>query len=249
MVDRSPISGGQVPRPPAHRNPPPTSMSPIPGRPPPHLPPSFRPTKRGASCCKICCCCFLVTFLLILLLLTVAGGLIYLYHPKPPSFRIQSCKISAVHVAAKPEGTYFSAAVSAAIQLTNPNEKMMYRYGETYVGITVGDEKDTDMGSTTLPGFEQAGLTTTTLKVETSVKDELLDKREEERLPKQYEDKSLKVNLEVTTTVGIETMGLKIGMLNVAASCQGMTLKDIQSGNASPDCTIRTLHNLDHCTY
>ncbi|CAN0884697.1 NDR1/HIN1-like protein 13 [Linum grandiflorum] len=236
-------AGGQVPRPPGFQNPPPPGRTQIPGRPPPHLPAAFRPTKKGSSCCKICCCTILLIIILILLLLIITGGLFYLYHPKVPSFNVKSFKASALTLTPKPEGTYFSAGVSASVQVTNPNDKLTYRYGETHVGITLGEEKDTDMGSTTLPPFEQDGKKTTSLKVETSVKDQLLDKKEEERLPKQYKDKSLVVNLDIKSAIGVELVGLKLGMMSVEVTCDGMTLKEIESGR-SPACTIQALNRM-----
>ncbi|CAN1271591.1 NDR1/HIN1-like protein 13 [Linum perenne] len=205
--------------------------------------------KKSTSCCRICCCTILVIVILTLLLAAITGFLFYLYQPKLPSFNIKSFKVPTLNLTPKPnQGTYFSAAVSASVQITNPNDKININYGETHVEITLGADMDTDMGSTTLPPFEQTSKQITSLKVDTSVKDQLLDKDEEERLPRQFRDKSLVVNLEVKSSVGFEVFGLNIGMFAVQVTCNGMTLREIDSGR-SPECTIYALHRLDHRAY
>ncbi|KAF2291228.1 hypothetical protein GH714_020748 [Hevea brasiliensis] len=99
----------------------------------------------------------------------------------------------------------------------------------------------TELGSTTLPGFTQGKRNTTSLKIETHVKNQLIDDGNASRLKTRFKHRNLVVNLRVKTSVGLGVVkGFEIGMLAVDVLCDGITMKEIDGGHM-PECTIRTL--------
>lgn len=206
------------------------------------LPPSFRPRKRTKSVCGLCWCFAYFTLAAICFLIAILGGIFFLwFDPKLPVFHIQSFKISTFDVTTKMDGTYLNAATVARLEVRNPNSRLTYRYGVLEVGITLGKDEETELGSTSLPGFTQAKKNTTSLKIESRVKNELVEDGVGSRIKSQFKKRRMVVNLQVKTTVGLGVMkGIEIGMLGVDVLCDGITLKEIDGGNM-PKCTIRTL--------
>ncbi|XP_050236039.1 uncharacterized protein LOC126686063 [Mercurialis annua] len=221
-------SGGKpIPRPPAVRKAP--------------LPASFQPRRRQKSLTRICCCIFFLIFLLLVILVILAAGFFYIwFDPRLPAFHLQSFKISSLNVTSKLDGTYLNAATVARVEVRNPNSKLKYLYGETNVDITLGGDESTPLGSKILPGFVQNKLNTTSLKIETSMKNELIQDEVGSRLKSGFRSKELVVNVRVKTKVGVDVEGLESGMLGVDVFCGGITLKDIDGGDM-PKCGIRTL--------
>ncbi|KAJ6338375.1 hypothetical protein OIU76_007945 [Salix suchowensis] len=203
------------------------------------LPPSFQPRKRRSRHCRLCFCCLILLIMIAILLLMIAGGLFYLwFDPKLPVFHLQSLKLSAFNITKKPDGTFLSAKMVARIEVRNPNEKIIYHFGESNVETTAGDD-EVSLGSTTLPEFTQGQQNTTSLKIETSVNNELIEDGIGSKILDQFTTKKLKVNLDVKTSIGIGAEGVKTGLLGVEVLCGGVTLKETIT--EMPRCIITTL--------
>ncbi|XVF73074.1 hypothetical protein PTKIN_Ptkin12aG0172100 [Pterospermum kingtungense] len=214
-------------------------------RPPPRkpvLPPSFHPPKRKSSFCSVCCCCFCVFFLILLILLVVSSAVFYLwFDPKLPGFHVQSFKISRFNVTKKPDGTYLDAATATRIEVKNPNGKMTYYYGDMEVDVSIGEGGDeTELGTTTVPAFSTGKQKTRSLRVETKASNKLVVDGVGHRLHARYRSKSLAVNVEGRTKVGLGVGGLKIGMVGVTVKCDGITMKQLDRGDM-PKCVINML--------
>ncbi|KAJ6675261.1 LATE EMBRYOGENESIS ABUNDANT (LEA) HYDROXYPROLINE-RICH GLYCOPROTEIN FAMILY [Salix viminalis] len=142
-------------------------------------------------------------------------------------------------VTKKSDGTYLTAKMVARIEVRNPNEKIMYHFGVSEVGTTMGDE-EVNLGSTSLPKFTQEKGNATSLKTVTSVKSELVEDRIGSAILNQFKNKKLKVKMNVRTRVGISVAGMKTGVLGVEVLCGGVTLKETESGEM-PRCVMKIL--------
>ncbi|XWS32082.1 hypothetical protein CRYUN_Cryun23aG0130100 [Craigia yunnanensis] len=213
------------------------------------LPPSFHPKKKNSSCCRVCCCCFCIFFLILFLLLIICGAIFYLwFDPKLPGFHVQSFRISRFDVSKKTDGTYLDATMTTRIEVKNPNGKMTYYYGDTEVDVSLGQGGDeTDLGTTTVPEFSLGKQKTTSLKVETKASNKLVVDGVGDRLLTRYRSKTLPVNVEARTKVGLGVAGMKIGMLGVTVKCDGITMKQLDGGEM-PKCIINTLKCLTQTT-
>ncbi|OMO64342.1 Late embryogenesis abundant protein, LEA-14 [Corchorus capsularis] len=228
-------------RPPGYKDPTaPNGFQPPPRK--PVLPPSFHPKKKRSNCCRVCCCCLCVFILILTLLILISGAVFYLlFDPKSPGFHVQSFRIPRFNVTRKADGSYLDAQTLTRIEAKNPNEKMTYYYDKTEVDVSVGQGDDeTDLGSGTLPEFTMRKQNTTSLKVETKVSNKLVDDRIGTRLQSRFRSKSLVVNVEARTKIGLGVGGLKIGMVGVTVKCDGITLKQLDSGDM-PKCVINML--------
>lgn len=232
-----------LPRPPGYRDP----SHPVKSAPRPLptkktlVPPSLQPRKRRSRhYCRLCLCCSILLFIIVILLLVISGGLFYIwFDPKLPVFHLQSFKFPTFRVTRKSDGTYLTAKMVARIEVRNPNEKIMYHFGESEVGTTMGDE-EVNLGSTSLPKFKQEKGNATSLKTVTSVKSELVEDRIGSAILNQFKNKKLKVKMNVRTRVGISVAGMKTGMLGVEVLCGGVTLKETESGEM-PRCVMKIL--------
>lgn len=234
-------------RPPGYRDPTNPGRPPV-SRPPLRkgvLPPSFQPRRsRKIFDTRVCSCIICIFLLMMLFLLGILAGFIYLwFDPKFPVFHVQSFKIPTFEVSSKLDGTYLNAATVARMEVKNPNSRLTYRYSGYQVDMTLGHGQETDLGSTTLPGLIQVKGNTTSLKIETHVKNQLIDDGTASRLKARFKRRDLLVvNLRVKTSVGMVVVkGFEIGMLGVDVLCDGITMKEIDGGHM-PKCTIRTLN-------
>ena len=227
-------------KPPGYRDPTTTPGKPAIARPPPRkpvLPPSFHPKKRRRNWCRTCCCFVFVFFILLILVVAIAGGLFYLwFDPKLPVFHLQSFRVPKFNVTVKPDGTYLDAETVTRIEIKNPNGKLAIYYGGTQVGVTVGED-ETELGSKEVSGFTQGKKNTTSLKVETSVKNQLVDDGSGTKLKNGFKNKGLVVDVEARTRVGFIVQGLKIGTVGVNALCGAVSLKKLDSGDM-PKCSV-----------
>ncbi|KAJ6400681.1 hypothetical protein OIU84_016174 [Salix udensis] len=148
-----------------------------------------------------------------------------------PSLHYRDSPSGNLRVNKKSDGTYLTAKMVARIEVRNPNEKIMYHFGESEVGTTVGDE-EVNLGSTSLPKFTQEKGNATSLKTVTSVKSELVEDRIGSAILNQFKNKKLKVKMNVRTRVGISVAGMKTGVLGVEVLCGGVTLKETESATA-----------------
>ncbi|KHG13065.1 D-alanine--poly (phosphoribitol) ligase subunit 1 [Gossypium arboreum] len=214
-------------------------------RPPPRkpvLPPSFHPKKRKTSYGRACCCCFCIFFLIFLLLILICGAVFYLwFDPKLPGFHIQSFRISRFNVTKRPDGTYLDARTTTRLEVKNPNRKMIYYYGDTEVEVSLGEGGyETELGTTTVPAFTMLEKNTRSLRVETKASNKLVVDEVGNKLRARYRSKSLPVNVEARTKVGVGVAGLKIGMVGVTVKCDGMSKKQLDGGDM-PKCVINML--------
>ncbi|KAJ4836370.1 hypothetical protein Tsubulata_040533 [Turnera subulata] len=203
---------------------------------------SFQPEKKRKKFLRICCCCvFIFLIVLILLFLIVCGLFILWFDPKLPAFHLQSFKFSSFNVTPKSDGTYLNAAAVGRVEVRNPNAMLAYRYGKSEVRVSVGEGAGlTELGSATLAGFAQAAKSTTSLKIETKVKDGVVQDGEGPLLLRRYKSKTLKVNVGVKSSVGLQWKGLEMGMLGVQVLCGDVTLRQLGAGDM-PKCVINTL--------
>ncbi|KAG6749590.1 hypothetical protein POTOM_046648 [Populus tomentosa] len=168
------------------------------------------------------------------------GGLFYIwFDPKLPVFHLQSIKFPTFSVTKKSDGTYLKAKMVARIEVRNPNEKIIYHFGESKVETTTGDE-EVNLGSTSLPKFTQEKGNATSLKTVTKVNNELIEDRIGSKILHQFKSKKLKVKMNVKTRVGIGAAGMKTGLLGAEVFCGGVTLKETESGEM-PRCVMKIL--------
>lgn len=125
--------------------------------------------------------------------------------------------------------------------MKNPNGKMTYYYGDMEVDVSIGSGVDeTELGTTTVPEFSMGQHKTTSFKVETKASNKLVVDGVGKRLQARYRSKSLAVNVEGRTKAGLGVGGLKIGMVGVTVKCDGITMKQLDSGEM-PRCVINML--------
>ncbi|GMY23824.1 NDR1/HIN1-like protein 6 [Fagus crenata] len=208
----------------------------------PVLPQSFRPRKRRRNWGRICCRYLCVLIMILLVIVAVASTLFYLWFiPQLPVFHLQSFRIPRFNVAVKPDGTYLDAQTVLRVEIKNPNNKLSLFYQHGRVTVTVGGEADpTELGSKDVDGFTQKRRNITSLKVETVVKNQVVDDGDGSKLKARFQSKGLVVSVEVQSGLGFIVEGLKIGPLGVKVLCGGVSLKRLESGD-TPSCTINTL--------
>ncbi|XP_062090595.1 NDR1/HIN1-like protein 6 [Humulus lupulus] len=227
-------------KPPGYRDPTAAPGKPAMSRPPPRksvLPTTFHHKKRRRNWCRTCCCFIFVFLLLLIFVLAIAGGLFYLwFDPKLPVFHLQSFRVPKFNVTVKSDGTYLDAHTVTRIEVKNPNSKLEIFYGRTQVSVTAGGD-DTEFGSQQVSGFTQGKKNTTSLKIETAVKNQLVDDGLGTKLKNGFKNKGLVVDVEARTRVGFIVQGMKIGTVEVDALCGGVSLKKLDSGDM-PKCSV-----------
>ncbi|KAM7277347.1 hypothetical protein ACFE04_019213 [Oxalis oulophora] len=232
-----------VPKPPGYRDPtaPPPVRQPLPvRRKPVHLPPSLQKPKRS-SCCRICCCSFCLFLLILTFVTLISAGIFYLwFDPRFPIFHLQSIRTNRFNVTVKSDGSYLSAETAIRLEVRNPNGKLTYHYGGSNWEVTVGEDKDTDIGSARLDGFNQGRKNTTSLRVVSKVSGLAVDDGVGSRLKARYRTKALIINVDVKTTVAVGLYSYLLGSVPIEIQCGGVTLKRLQSGEM-PKCTINFL--------
>ncbi|XP_039063361.1 NDR1/HIN1-like protein 13 [Hibiscus syriacus] len=210
-------------------------------RPPPRkpvLPPSFHLKKRKTNYFRTCCCCFCI-FFFIFLLVIISGAVFYLwFNLKLPRFHVQSFRISHFNVTKRPDGTYLDDKTTTRLEVRNANGKMSYYYGDTKVDVTVGERGDkTELGTTTVPEFTMWKKNMTSLRAETKVSNKLVVDEVGNKLKNGYRSKSLTVNVEARTRVGVSVAWLKTGRVGLTVKCNGISEKQLDGGDM-PKCAI-----------
>jgi hypothetical protein len=177
---------------------------------------------------------------MLIIVAAVALGLLYLWFvPRLPVFHLQSFRIPPFKVTSKADGTYLDARTVTRVEVKNPNGKLSFFYKKSRVAVTAGEE-DTELGSADVGGFTQEKKNTTSLKVETGVRNQLVTDGEGSRLKAGFLSKDLVVNVEVRTGVGFVVNGVRLGPLGVKVLCGGVSFNRLESG-VMPKCTINTL--------
>ncbi|ESQ39269.1 hypothetical protein EUTSA_v10001596mg [Eutrema salsugineum] len=205
------------------------------------MPSSFRPKKKRRGCCRFFCCCLCITLVLFIFLLLVGTAVFYLwFDPKLPTFSLASFRLDGFKLSDDPDGALLSATAVARVEMRNPNTKLVFYYGNTDVEMSVRSGNDeTGMGETTINGFRQGPKNSTSVKVETSVKSQLVERGLAKRLAAKFQSKDLVINVVAKTKVGLGVSGIKIGMLAVNLRCGGVSLNKLDTD--SPKCILNTL--------
>ncbi|CAA7016874.1 unnamed protein product [Microthlaspi erraticum] len=240
-------------KPPGYRDP--NAATPPPPTPPPiavrpehqpmrktsAMPSSFRPKRKRRSCCRFCCCCVCISLVLFIFLLLVGTAVFYLwFDPKLPTFSLASFRLDGFKLADDPDGASLSATAVARVEMRNPNSKLVFYYGDTAVELSVGSGNDeTGMGETTIKGFRQGPKNSTSVKVETTVTNQLVDRGLAKRLAGKFQSKDLVISVVAKTKFGLGVAGIKIGMLAVNLRCGGVSMNKLDTD--SPKCTLNTL--------
>lgn len=205
------------------------------------IPTSFRPKKKRRSCCRFCCCFVCITLVLLIFLFLIGTAIFYLwFDPKLPIFSLASFRLDGFKLSDDPDGALLSATAVARVEMRNPNTKLVFYYGNTAVEMSVGSGNDeTGMGETTVNGFRQGPKNSTSVKVETTVKNQLVERGLAKRLATKFQSKDLVINVVAKTKVGLGVAGIKIGMLAVNLRCGGVSLNKLDTD--SPKCSLNTL--------
>lgn len=230
-------------RPPGYRDP-----DKPPRRPPAHrairLPPSLQPAKRRrGSCCRICCCCFCVILIILILVLISAVLTFYLwFEPRLPEFHFESIKFTKFNVSTTADGPVLDTESTVVVEVKNPNQDLGIVYGKTDVLLS-GVNGDACLGEQTVAGFTQGKGNVRTLKLKMKVERMILDSRSAEQLKKGFKSKSLLLNAEIRSAIGIKHGRWATAPVAVEVFCDGMRLSQLQTGGSIRKCRIK-LFNL-----
>ncbi|TQE03972.1 hypothetical protein C1H46_010343 [Malus baccata] len=149
----------------------------------PNIAPSFRlKPSRGSSCY----CVFCAFLLIVIILAAPAGGIFYLlFNPRLPAFYLLSFQILKFEPVSKPDGTHLDVQVVTSVEVRKPNPKLdiFYREGIKMYAI-LGDENDVGLGlgSKLLKGFTHRHRNTTNFKMDTRVRNKVVDQKVGRRL-------------------------------------------------------------------
>ncbi|PSS24254.1 hypothetical protein CEY00_Acc09191 [Actinidia chinensis var. chinensis] len=225
-------------KPPGYRDPGLQAHAPSSRPPPPRkpvLPMSFRPRKRGRSCCLSCCCYTFLLLLLLLIVVAIAGCCFYLwYQPRMPVFHLQSLRFTRFKITTGPDGPTLTSEAVVRVEVRNPNHALKINYANTVVSLNTDG---VDLGTSPSPEFTQAKMNTTVLKFTVPAKNQLVANVVAQRLTGGFRTKRLVVATEVRTGIGVGTDAWSTMRPSVKVVCGGMTLKAIEGG-AVPKCKI-----------
>ncbi|KAI4364705.1 hypothetical protein MLD38_020761 [Melastoma candidum] len=198
--------------------------------------------KRG-PCCS-CCCCLCLSLLIVVIVLAAFLGLFYLwFSPGLPVFHLQSSRVTNLTVtpAQGDGGNHVSSRVTSVIEVKNPNSKLVIYYGSSDVDMTLTDgSEELQFDEKRVEGFRQRKGNVTRLRVDNTVTDATVGGM----LVKKLKKKEARVVVTLTTSVGVEFWGLKVGKLGVRVDCgsgRGTALKDVENGGVMPRCSVNTL--------
>ncbi|KAL0309300.1 UNVERIFIED_CONTAM: hypothetical protein Sradi_5872300 [Sesamum radiatum] len=190
-------------------------------RKPVKLPPSFYQTKRRNACCRACCCCICILTVILILAVVSAGGFFYLwFQPHLPEIHLTSINFTKFKVTTAPDGPVLDSECSIGVEIKNPNQKLKMVYDRTQISLTAAD-----------------GMRIWAEK-------ELLDSKSADELKNEFRSKSLLVDAELRTGIGLKGSGWGTGTAQVDVLCQGVRLSQDRPGGEMPKCRFKIL-NLD----
>ncbi|CAK8544885.1 unnamed protein product [Lathyrus sativus] len=222
-------------KPPGYRDPTIPQKPPPPRKPP--LPPSFRPKPKKRHYCRICCCTLCILLLLFLLLFILLIALFYiLYQPSLPQIHLGSFLVPDFKITTNADGSQLDANSITMVYIKNRNTKIEWHFDQSSVQIWA-ENGDLNLGSTKVAGFDVKVRGISKMKVETKVRDEVLDGRQKRRLKSVIQSKALKPSVEVRTRTGVKIQGWKSMTIGVTLVCGGVTVRQIQNGD-SPLCSF-----------
>lgn len=178
---------------------------------------------------------------MLMLFALIASAVFYLwYDPRLPIFHLQSFRVPQFNVTVRPDGSFLTSQTVTRIEVKNPSGKLTYYYADADVDVSAGKGDDeTSLGSGKVVGFKQAPKNATSLKVQTQVRNQMVDDRIAKKLTARFEGKEMVVNVDATTKVGFGVGGFKVGMLGINLKCGGVTMNQLDS--AMPKCSVNTL--------
>nr|GMC86661.1 NDR1/HIN1-like protein 6 [Ipomoea batatas] len=212
-------------------------------------PPSFYPPRRRRrNCCCRCCCYFILFLIFVILLLIVCGAIFFLwFNPKLPVFHLTSLDFTKFAVTNCPDGgSSLNAQGTVGVEMKNPNKQLKMVYGRTKVELRggTGGSEDMSLGKGIVRGFVQKAGNVRELKVRIWSK-ELLFGKSAINVGDRFKRKTLKVNAEVKTGIGIGfSGGWSTGLIGVTVRCKGLSLKHI-SDATSRKCHVKLLNLVD----
>ncbi|KAL0339486.1 UNVERIFIED_CONTAM: hypothetical protein Sangu_1470700 [Sesamum angustifolium] len=213
-------------------------------RKPVKLPPSFYQTKRRNACCRACCCCICILTVILTLAVVSAGGLFYLwFQPHLPEIHLTSINFTKFKVTTAPDGPVLDSECSIGVEIKNPNQKLKMVYDRTQISLTAADG-NANLGEQTVPGFTQNKNNVTNLKFKMKAEKELLDSKSADELKNEFRSKSLLVDVELRTGIGLKGSGWGTGTARVDVLCQGVRLSQDRPDGEMPKCRFKIL-NLD----
>lgn len=226
-------------KPPGYRDPT-TPQKHHPPRKTPPLPPSFRPKPKKRHYCRICCCIFCILLLILVFIFIFLVALFFLlYQPSLPQFHLGSFRVSDFRIKPNADGGSLDADTITMVDIKNRNPKIAWHFDQSSVQIWA-DNGDLNLGSTKVAAFDVKVRDTSKLKVQTKVRDQVLDERQKKRLKSVFESKALIPNVEVKTRTGFNIQGWKSITIGVTVVCGGATIRQIQNGD-SPHCSFTIL--------
>jgi len=201
-----------------------------------NLPPSFYQKKRR-SWRRTCCCCTCIVLFLLVILIIVSGALFYIwFDPKLPVVHLKTFKFTKFHVRHTDAGPALDAQSNLNVEIKNPNKNFELEYDKTRAVLNA--KNGANLGEQTLPGFTQKKNKVKTLKFTIKASEELLAKKDADKLINGFKNKNLVMSIEVRTGMRLKGNGWKTGTIQVNVICAGITLNQIQNG-AMPKCRIK----------
>lgn len=107
------------------------------------------------------------------------------------------------------------------------------------MSLSIGDENDGGFGIGTkeVKGFTQRHRNTTYVKVESGVRNKVVEQPVGKKLLGQFKSKEIKVALEGKTRIGYVIQGWRVGTMQINVLCGSVRLKNVDAGDM-PKCTI-----------
>ncbi|KAH6756476.1 hypothetical protein C2S53_002477 [Perilla frutescens var. hirtella] len=237
-------------RPPGYRDP----NTPI-QHPPPQkavkLPPSFQQAKRRRACCRICCCCFCIAMVILVFVSVSAALTFYLwFQPRLPQIHLKSIEFTKFNVSTTADGPVLDAAATVAVEIKNPNQNLGIVYDRTHVLLSAVNG-DASLGEQTVAGFSQSKNNVTTLKFAMRVDKEIVDGKSAEELKKGFKSKSLLLNAEIRSGIGVKERRWATTPLQVEVVCDGVRFSQVEGGGGGggsmPKCRIKVFNWYVYC--
>ncbi|KAK9677925.1 hypothetical protein RND81_11G176400 [Saponaria officinalis] len=197
--------------------------------------------KTNRSCCRCCICSIISTILILAVLLGLTVGILYLiYHPKSPTYNIQSVQVKGVNLTAQNTGaTTIKPVFNITLNIDNPNGKIGFYYekdSEINVyrdGVHLCDGK--------LPTFYQPPNSFTVLSTELSGAGMVLSKSARDKLLTQQKDGKVPLEMDVKIPIKVKIGSVKSWTFTVKVKCD-VTLNAL-TANAkvvSKNCKVHT---------
>ncbi|XAR62998.1 hypothetical protein NMG60_11022775 [Bertholletia excelsa] len=221
----------------------PSQLRPPPARKPvPALPQSYRlqhPRKSHRRCCcsggTCCCYTFLVLIILFILLGVTACFFVLWYSPEVPVFNLLSLHFRRFNVTDGPDGSTLSAQALIAVEVRNPNNNLRLNYGTTELDLSTDG---VDLGQGRVPPFMQGRKNTTVLRITVETKDLLLESGKARRLQSGFATKSLLLQADIWTGIGLGIQDWRTWKAAVEVRCSDIRMKQVERG-VVPKCKLK----------